>query len=171
MTDLNYFDQFDDESENSTVIEPDLLPDWVSDTNSSLAAYQAIQSLYKQKMRYIRLHSKESHYKNKGAYHIFKSDVARAAGLRKPNAIFHSVDYAGSLTIELDNKNILLASAKEVALSRKSNSIKDLSKNELLSKLRGRNRFKEIAESKADEIVTLTLERLPLTVKKQLLLM
>lgn len=171
MTDLDYFEQFDDEREGSSISEPAMLPDWVSVTNSSLAAYQAIQSLYKEKMRYIRQHSKESHYKNKGTYHIFKSDVARAAGLRKPNAIFHSVDYSGSLTIELDNKNILLASAKAVALSRKSNSIKDLSKNELLSKLRGRDRFKEIAESKADEIVTLTLDRLPLTVKKQLHLM
>jgi hypothetical protein len=168
MTDLDYFDQFDDGSEDCSVSEPDLLPDWVSDKNSSLAAYQAIQSLYKEKMRYIRQHSKKSHYTKKGTYHISKSEVARAAGLEKPNAIFHSVDYADSLTSELNHKNTLLLSSKEVALSRKSNSIKDLSKNELLSKLRGRDRFKEIAESKADEIVTLTLERLPLTVKKQL---
>ena len=168
MTDLDYFDQFDDESEDSSVNEPDFLPNWVSGANSSLAAYQAIQSLYKEKMRYIRQHSKKSHYSKKGTYQISKSEVARAAGLRKPNAIFHSVDYAGSLTSELNNKNTLLSSSKEVALSRQSNSIKDLSKNELLSKLRGRNRFKEIAESRADEILTLTLERLPLTMKKQL---
>lgn len=171
MTDLDYFDQFDDESEDSSVNEPDFLPNWVSGANSSLAAYQAIQSLYKEKMRYIRQHSKKSHYAKKGTYHISKSEVARAAGLKQPNAIFHSVDYADSLTSELNNKNTLLLSSKEIALSRKSNSIKDLSKNELLSKLRGRDRFKEIAESKADEIVTLTLERLPLSVKKQLHLM
>jgi len=171
MTDLDYFDQFDDESEDRSVSEPDLLPDWVSDANSSLAAYQAIQSLYKEKMQYIKHHSKKSHYTKKGTYHIFKSEVARAVGLHKPNAIFHSVDYADSLTVELIKKNTLLSSSKEVALSRQSSSIKDLSKNELLSKLRGRDRFKEIAESKADEIVTLTLERLPLTVKKQLHLM
>lgn len=168
MTDLDYFNQFDDESEENSVNEPDLLPNWVSDANSSLAAYQAIQSLYKEKMRYIRQHSKESHYKNKGTYHISKSEVARAAGLKKPNAIFHSVYYSDSLTSELNDKNKLLLSSKEIALSRKSNSIKDLSKNELLSKIRGRDRYKEIAESKADEILTLTLEKLPLTVKKQL---
>lgn len=171
MTDLDYFEQFDDESEDSSISEPAVLPDWVSDANSSLAAYQAIQSLYKEKMRYIRQHSKKSHYTEKGSYQISKSEVARAAGLHKPNAIFHSVNYADSLTSELNDKNTLLLSSKEVSLSRKSNSIKDLPKNELLSKLRGRDRFKEIAECKADEIVTLTLERLPLTVKKQLHLM
>ena len=168
MTDLDYFDQFDDEGTEDSASKRDSLPDWVSNSNSSLAAYQAIQSLYKEKMQYIRGHSKKSHYTKKGSYHISKSEVARAAGLAKPNAIFHSVDYASKLTKELNDKNALLVASKEKALLSRSSSIKDLSKKELQSELRGRDRYKEISELKADEIVDLTLKRLPLDVKRQL---
>ena len=168
MTDLDYFDQFKDESADNSAKGKNLLPDWVSDSNSSLAAYHAIQSLYKEKMLYIRLHSKKSHFTKKGSYQISKSEVARAAGLAKPNAIFHSVDYASKLTKELNDKNARLVASKEKALLTGSSSIKDLSKKELQSKLRGRDRYKEIAELKADEILDLTLERLPLNIKKQL---
>jgi len=168
MTDLDYFDQFNDEDAGNDVIRKELLPDWVSDSNSSLAAYQAIQSFYKEKMQYIRKHHKKSHYKEKSSYHISKSEVARAAGLQKPNAIFHSVSYASKLTIELNNKNAKLATSKEKALLARNSSIKNLSKKELQSELKGRNRYKEIAELKADEVISLTLKRLPVNVKKQL---
>ncbi len=166
MTDLGYFDQFDDDNSDSSELKK--LPDWVSDANSSLAAYEAIQSLYKEKLRYIRNHSKKSHYTKKNSYLMSKSEVARAAGLTKPNAIFHSVDYAPALTKEFNSKNALLAASKEKALRSRSNSIKDLSKKELQSELRGRDRYKEISELKADEVLDLTLERLPMSVKKQL---
>ena len=96
--------------------------------------------------------------------------MARAAGLAKPNAIFHSVDYASKLTKELNDKNALLVASKEKILLSRSSSIKDLSKKELQSELRGRDRYKEISELKADEIVDLTLKRLPLDVKRQLYL-
>lgn len=168
MTDLDYFGQFEDDNSDSNSNELKNLPDWVSDENSSLAAYEAIQSLYKEKMRYIRSHNKKSHYNEKGSYLINKSEVARAVGLKKPNAIFHSVNYATQLTIEFNNKNTLLAASKEKALRSRSNSIKDLSKKELQSELRGRDRYKEISELKADEVLDLTLQRLPMSVKKQL---
>lgn len=168
MTDLDYFEQFEDDNAESVPSAQNRLPDWVSDSNSSLAAYKAIQSLYKEKMRYIRSHSKKLHFTKKGSYHISKSNVARAAGLAKPNAIFHSVDYASELTKELNDKNALLAALKEKALLARSSSIKNLSKKELQSELRGRYRYKEIAELKADEVLDLTLERLPLSVKSQL---
>lgn len=168
MTDLGYFEQFDDDNSDSSASEQKQLPDWVSDANSSLAAYEAIQSLYKEKMRYIRNHNKKSHYTKKGSYLISKSEVARAAGLDKPNAIFHSVDYAPELTKEFNVKNALLAASKEKALRSRSHSIKDLSKKELQSEIRGRDRYKEISELKADEVLALTLEHLPVSVKKQL---
>jgi hypothetical protein len=168
MTDLDYFDQFDDEGAEKSVSKRDSLPDWVSDSNSSLAAYQAIQSLYKEKMQYIRSHSKKSHYTKKSSYHISKSKVARAAGLAKPNAIFHSVDYASKLTKELNDKNALLLASKEKALLSRSSSRKNMSRKELETELRARDRYKEISELKVDEIVDLTLKRLPLAVKRQL---
>lgn len=168
MTDLDYFEKFGDESADTNASEQSLLPDWVSNSNSSLAAYLAIQSLYKEKMRYIRQHSKKSHYTKKSNYQISKSKIARVAGLAKPNAIFHSVGYASNLTKEFNDKNALLAASKEKALHTRSSSIKDLSKKELMSELRGRERYKEIAELKADEVLALTLKCLPLSVKKQL---
>lgn len=168
MTDLDYFEQFDDGSADNNASEQNLLPDWVSNSNSSLAAYRAIQSLCKEKMRYIRQHTKKSHYTKKSNYQISKSEIARAAGLKKPNSIFHSVDYASNLTKEFNDKNALLVASKEKALRARSSSIKDLSKKELMSELRGRERYKEIAELKADEVLALTIKRLPLSVKKQL---
>lgn len=168
MTDLDYFEQFDGESADTNASEQNLLPEWVSNSNSSLAAYRAIQSQYKEKMQYIRQHRKKSHYTKKSNYQISKSEIARAAGLAKPNAIFHSVDYASNLTKEFNEKTALLEASKEKALRSRSGSIKDLSKKELMSELRGRERYKEIAELKADEVLALTLKRLPLSVKKQL---
>jgi hypothetical protein len=168
MIDIEYFDQFEDESLSNDKNKSEKLSDWVSDRNSSLAAYLAIQSLFKVKMSYIRSHRKKSHYVKKGEYQISKSEVARAAGKDKPNALFHSVDYAPHLTKEFDTKNRLLQVAKEKTLENSSHSLKDLSKSELQSKVKGRDRYKELAKLKADEIVDLALERMPLNVRKQL---
>ena len=157
MIDLDYFEQFNDDSASDNGKEDNHLPGWVSASNSSLAAYEAIQSLYKVKMRYIRSHSKKSHYTKKSSYHISKSEVARATGLAKPNAIFHSVGYAGELTKVLNDKNALLEASKDKALLKRSSSIKNLSKPEMQKKLKDRDRYKEIAELKADEVIDLML--------------
>lgn len=171
MVDIDYFDQFDVDSFNKTKRKPEALPQWVSDKNSSLAAYRAIQMLYKEKMGFIRLHRKKSHYTKKGDYQISKSEVARKAGKAKPNALFHSVDYAEYLTKALKDKNQALLEAKNKALEGRSSNNQALTKDELTSKLRGRERYKELAELKADEVLSLALERLPFDVKKQLKLL
>ena len=168
MVDIDYFEQFDDEASNNTKDEPEALPKWVSDKNSSLAAYRAIRALYKEKMSYIRLHRKKSHYAKKGVYQISKSEVARKAGKAKPNALFHSVDYADHLTKELADKNQALLEAKNKALENRGSSLQALTKAELKSKLKGRERYKELAELKADEALSLALERLPFDVKRRL---
>lgn len=168
MVDIDYFDKFDNDIPESDESAAETLPNWVSGKNSSLAAYRAIKSLYKKKMSYIAKHRRKSHYVRKWAYQISKSEVARAVGKKKPNALFHSVDYASYLTRELRDKNLALLRAKETAVKTRSSSLRDLSKGELQSKLKSRDRYKALAESKADEIVTRTLERIPPKLKKQL---
>ena len=172
MTNDEYFDQFNDSDKNHVedVSSGKNYPEWVSANNSSLAAYEAIKSLYSQKMAYIRNHKKKYHYQKKKVYQINKSEVARAAGLNKPNSLFNSksVSYAVKLTIELEEKNNALLKTKDKILSGAVTGLNHKTRKELISEVRERDRFKEIAQTRADELLALTLKHLPLDTKRRL---
>ncbi len=164
----DYLDEFLDKDglEESTA-EP-VRPNWVSDSNSSGAAYEAIQSLYQQKLRYIRLHSKKTDFIKKYTYEISKSEVARVAGV-KMQAIFHSVNYAEALQKELAEKNDKLLKTKDAKLASRYAGEKGKTKDELIQKVRElKARDKLISKTTTDEVLELTLQRLPLDVRRNL---
>ncbi len=109
----DYLDEFPDEDAPKASTAQPARPNWVSDSNSSSAAYEAIQSLYQQKLRYIRQHSKKTDFIKKSTCEISKSEVARVAGVNM-QAIFHSVNYAGALQKELTEKNDMLLKSKQM---------------------------------------------------------
>ena len=164
----DYLAEFLDADElNASTLQP-ARPNWVSDSNSSSAAYEAIKSLYQQKLRYIRQHSKKTDFIKKSTFEISKSEVARVAGV-KMQAIFHSVNYANALQKELTEKNDKLLKSKESKLASRYAGEKGKTKDELIRKVRElKARDKLISKTTTDEVLELTLKRLPLDVKRTL---
>lgn len=164
----DYLDEFLDKDALIASTPPPARPNWVSDSNSSGAAYEAIQNLYQQKLRYIRQHSKKTDFIKKSNYEISKSEVARVVGV-KMQAIFHSVNYAGALQKELTEKNDKLLKSKESKLASRYSGEKGKTKDELIQKVRDlKARDKLISKTTTDEVLELTLQRLPLDVKRNL---
>lgn len=164
----DYLDEFLDEDAQEEPTEQQVRQDWVSNSNSSGAAYEAIQALYKQKLRYIRQHTKKTDFRKKSTYEISKSEVARVLGVT-PNSIFHSVNYAPKLTVELGDKNDKLLKSKESKLARLFTGEKAKTKDELIQKVRElKARDKLLSKTTTDEVLELTLQRLPLDVKRNL---
>jgi len=145
----------------------DRRPDWVSDENSSGVAFAALQTLYEIKKRFIRNHSKKSDYKNKSVYKIFKSEVVEKAGTS--STIFHTVKYKNGLIDELDQKNKLLLAAKNERLDKQYTGHRVKTKNNLISELREVSKSNEnIVLKTSDEVLELTLNSIPLDVKRHL---
>lgn len=164
----DYLDEFLNEDALKESAAQPVRPNWVSDSNSSGAAYQAIQSLYQQKLRYIHQHSKKTDFIKKSTYEISKSEVARVVGV-KMQAIFHSVNYASALQKELTDKNDKLLKSKESKQASRYAGEKGKTKDELIQKVRElKARDKLISKTTTDEVLELTLQRLPLDVKRNL---
>lgn len=164
----DYLDKFLDADELKASAAQPVRPNWVSDSNSSGAAYEAIQSLYQQKLRYIRQHSQKKDFKNKSTYDISNSEVARVVGVTM-QSIFHSVNYAKELEDELADKNDRLLKSKESKLANRYAGEKGKTKDELIQKVRElKARDKLISKTTTDEVLELTLQRLPLDVKRNL---
>lgn len=165
---IDYLDEFlDEDAREESTVKP-IRPNWVSDSNSSGAAYEAIQSLYQQKLRYIRQHSKKTDFIKKSNYEISKSEVARMVGV-KMQAIFHSVNYASALQKELVEKNDKLLKTKDAKLASRYSGEKGKTKDELIQKVRElKARDQLISKTTTDEVLELTLQRLSLDVKRNL---
>lgn len=164
----DYLDEFLDKDALEASTAQPVRPNWISDSNSSGAAYEAIQSLYQQKLRYIRQHSKKTDFLKKSTYEISKSEVARVVGV-KMQAIFHSVNYSGALQKELAEKNDKLLKSKESKLASRYTGEKGKTKDELIQKVwELKARDKLLSKTTTDEVLELTLQCLPLDVKRNL---
>ena len=168
MKDDDYFDEFLDHDILSPTESPVNRPSWVSDKNSSSKAYDAIQKLFEIKKRYIRHHGNKVDYLKKSLYQISKTEVAEQAGVRM-QAIFHSVNYAAPLKKELDDKNKNLVAAKDAKLERRYSGNRAKKKEVIIEELKSaKARDKAISMATVDEVLELTLERVPLDVKRKL---
>lgn len=164
----DYLKEFLDEGAlEASTVQP-LRPHWVSNSNSSGAAYEAIQMLYQQKLRYIHQHSKKTDFIKKSTYEISKTEVARVVG-KSMQPLFNSVNYAKELLDEFNDKNEKLLKSKESKLASRSTGEKGKTKDELIQKVRGlKTRNKLISKTTTDEVLELTLQRLSLDVKRNL---
>lgn len=167
MSDDNYLGQFidqDDLQEDDT----NALPPWVSDKNKSLKAYEAIDTLRKQKKRFIRSHSLKSQYKKKSDYQISKAEVAALAGI-KPQPLFGSASYSNALKVYLSEVNQQLEDSKNNRLSKAHNGLNTRHKSELVKELQDKTKEVEgLSQVNIDEIVTKSIAQLPLDVKRKL---
>lgn len=99
-------------------------PDWVSDKNNSLKAFERINHLKIDRLEYISRHIKFKDYKKRGNYQISASEVARDIGLATTTLISTSA-YSKGLKKYLDTCNSYLESEKEIRLKTHSKTLSD----------------------------------------------
>lgn len=166
MSDDNYLDQFIDQDDVQE--EAKALPGWVTHENNSIKAYQAIETLRKEKKRFIRGHSLKSNYRKKSDYQIMKAEVARIAGTHA-QPLFGSVSYSEKLTAHFEEVNQKLEEAKNNRLSKARNGFNTRLKSELVKELRVKTEeVDKFAQKYVDEIVKRSIDQLPLDVKRKL---
>ncbi len=168
MNSKNYLEVFLDTDELPPTGLKDDYPDWVSDSNSSQAAYMAIQELYSQKLHFIKTHKKKTRFAKEFSFKISQTSVAQAVG-KTPNALFNSVNYASKLREELKRKNDILLSAKENVLAAHFSGNQRKTKKELVQSLQSvEEKNIELNLKTYDEVLELSIQRLPLPIRIKL---
>lgn len=147
-------------------------PDWVSDRNASLKAWQYVEELKKEKSLYVKRHHKVTDYLTQKTYQIKGADVASALGINRAS-LMNTSSYSPHFKKYLDSVNAELSAAKEAKIlkARKPSSRGSIrnSKDELVranSELK--KRVVELEAQKTEELVRYAFDQLPLPVKKKL---
>lgn len=168
MTD-KYFEEFlDEEPLTDEIIPSNELPDWVSAKNSSLIAYQAINTLKKNKARYINGHNKKREFKKKLLYQISKVEVADKIN-KTPQSIFRMASYSEELVNYFDNANNVLNDKVKGKIERKKHGIQHQSKDELKSRTRNLSEeLNNLKKENCEELYRRLLSNMPLDLKKNL---
>jgi hypothetical protein len=154
-------------SSKGTVI---FYPNWVSENNLSLKAYNEIENLKKIRMRYIAMSKSKSDLNKKSSYQISKVEVARALGV-KPQPLFHSdtTTYSEKLLIFINDVNLDLLEKKEFKLNRSKNGINSRTKEDLVSGFKEQKKtLREQKESMIDELYRKFKAELSFDVKAKL---
>lgn len=113
---MEYFEQ-----KLEQVKQREELPSWVSESNASYKAWKATEKKKGERIIYIKIHSKESHYKLKGSYQITGSEVAREAGIGKVTLLSTSA-YSKSFKTYLKSVNEELELLKNARLEKAKKS-------------------------------------------------
>jgi len=167
MSGEKYFDEFLD-NDDLPEKEHEFVPSWVSEKNSSLKAYEAINILQAQKKQYIRRHSLKSQFIKKSSYKVSKAEVARMV-MAKPQPLFNSVTYSDALSRYLDNVNHELEEAKLRRIAKNKGGLRVRKKEELVKELQAANKEKkDLLLETVDAVYERTLMKLPLDVKRKL---
>lgn len=167
MSDDNYYQEFIDANKPQDTTDV-VLPGWVTDKNSSLAAFRAIQTLYSQKNKYIQKHRLKSDYTKKSTFQIQKSEVARIACVN-PQPLFNSNSYSAQLSAHLQVINDKLEEQKNRRISQRSTGLRTKNKDQLVKEVQEQRRIStETLNELVDAAYERTLENLPLDVRTKL---
>lgn len=147
-------------------------PEWVSDKNASLKAWEYVEQLKKEKSLYIKRHSKVTDYLTQKPYQIKGSDVATALNMSR-TSLMNTSSYSPYFRKYLDSVNADLVIAKDASLQKAKKSpargsIRS-SKDELLQKNTAlRKQISELEAQKSEELVRYAFDQLPLPIKKKI---
>jgi len=148
------------------------LPNWVSSKNISLIAYESINKLRDERLKYIAVHNQAKDYKKKTFYHISASEVARSINVATTTLISTS-KYSVDLKGYLEEINQLLENAKEKKLETHCKTLsagtKQHKKDEILQELQStRAELEELKKRNATEQAKNILAVLSLPIKRKL---
>ena len=163
---LEYF------SEKAIAHDGKNLPDWASSKNKSLAAYQAVECLYEEKLKFIRENSRKSDFRRKSDWQINGAELARAVDAKLPT-IMHNKVYSHHLKTHLISKNEALEKqmvAKiKSARERRSRGPVMRNKDELVDEIQAlKSRVKELEALNAEAQVSTVVSKLTLPILKKL---
>lgn len=148
------------------------LPDWVSDKNASLKAWQYVEQLKKDKALYIKRHHKVTDYLTQKVYQIKGADVASALSISRAS-LMNTSNYSPHFREYLGNVNAELAAAKESRLRKTQKnpsrgSIRSRKDELVQANAELKKRVSELEKQKTEELVRYAFDQLPLPVKKKL---
>lgn len=148
------------------------LPNWVSEKNITIFAFNYINQLKKGKLDFIGKHNKVNDFRVKGKFHISASEIARHINVATTTLISTSA-YSKDLKSYLDSVNVELEKAKELKFSKHKKTLhaglKQHKKDEIRIELQiTRKELKELKEKNAIEQARLILESLGLPIKHKL---
>lgn len=147
-------------------------PDWVSDKNASLKAWQYVEQLRKEKSLYIKRHHKVTDYLTQKSYQIKGSDVAKALNINRAT-LMNTSSYSPHFRAYLESINKKLAEAKEAKVNKSTQSpsrgsIRSSKEDLVRVNAELKKRVTELEKQKTEELVRYAFDQLPLPVKKKL---
>tara|TARA_R110001583_G_C5655551_1_gene409189 strand:+ start:565 stop:1101 length:537 start_codon:yes stop_codon:yes gene_type:complete len=157
----------------------DKRPDWVSEDNASLAAYDAINSIKKEKFAYISKHKAATAFRTAKYFQVQKKEVADAIGATT-QAIFYASSYSEKLLEYLQGKedqegnrkggiNGDLMKRKDERIAKSRSGLASKYKSEVYSTAQeAMKRIKELEAQNAEAQLALAIAKLPLNVKDKL---
>ena len=166
---LNYLKKRAEESSKEQ--EPDW-PEWVSNKNASLKAWQYAEELKKEKSLYVKRHNKITDFLIQKTYQIKGSDIASALSISRAS-LMNTSKYSCYFKRYLDGVNKDLAEAKEAKLRKAKDtpsrgSIRS-SKEELVrANTELRKRVTDLETQKTEELVSRAYDQLPLPIRRKL---
>ncbi|MEI6895807.1 MAG: hypothetical protein V5789_14525 [Colwellia sp.] len=155
------------------------LPEWVSADNASLAAYEAINSIKKEKFAYISKHKTATKFRVAKTFQVQKKEVADKIGATT-QAIFYASSYSEDLLTFLEGKedtdgkrtggiNGELMKRKDDRIAKPRTGLASKSKSEIYSSAQAANkRIEELETQNAGEQLSLAITKLPLNVRVKL---
>lgn len=169
MDNDSYFDDFLDPNDLPSKDVPKVaLPSWVSDTNSSYAAYQAILSLKAEKKIFIKKHNLKSQYKRKSDFKVQKSEVGRIVG-KNAQPLFNSNSYSKGLKGFFKDINDELEALKEARINAPSSGVGNKRKEDLVIEHKALIKtHQDSITQTVDAVYQKLIDNMPLDVKRKL---
>jgi flagellar hook-basal body complex protein FliE len=167
----NYYGDFllEEESGQGTAItEVDKELEWIKLHPTAEEAYEAINNLKEEKLRYIRGHPNKSSYKVQKYWTISKAEVGRRIG-KESQPLFNSNTFSEKLTKYFDKVNDDLHKSKESRLNKPKKGYQHKTKEELKnSTIELTNENKKLLQNTCEELYGRLLNDIPLDVKRKL---
>lgn len=154
-------------------------PDWVSEDNASLAAYNAINNIKKEKYAYISKHKTATKFRIAKNFQVQKSEVADKIGATT-QALFYASSYSEKLLEYLEGKedqegvrnsgvNCELMKRKNERIAKPRTGLASKPKLEVYSTAQAAKKRIEVLEAQnAGVQLALAIEKLPHNVRIKL---
>ncbi|MCE0494650.1 hypothetical protein [Vibrio salinus] len=166
----NYYKQFlgEDNPVEKVLKSESKQPEWVSFHPTAKKAYEAINELKNIKLRYIKGHTKKTHFSKKSLWCITKSEVANRLEV-KPQPLFNSNTFSLGLAKYYDEVVQYLKLEVDKQLSKKKKGLQHRTKSELKeSTIDLNSRLDNLQKANCEYLFQQLLDGIPLDIKRKL---
>lgn len=142
------------------------MPSWGSNEDHSAKAYEEINKLVEVKQLFIKKNKSKSAYKTKGNYLMTKTEVGKLVGINS-QSLFSKYVFSKLLKKHFNKKNKELDEKAQKKINAPKRSHQSKNKSELVSEVQRKSDYLTNLQTKnAHELLQLTLDKLPLDVKR-----